>query len=96
MQNNFIKIYNFYIRTGTNYLLTTLNIMTAEDIHENKMLTFVNMYLMGKCPEISNQNYQVKTILYETREEGSLDRPLYRKEYGARSVKIVGAKLWNI
>ena len=86
-------VMRFYIRTGTNH--TTLDIIKVEDIHKNNVLTFVNMCLIGKCPEIFNQYYRVKTIPYETRQEGSLDMPSHRIEYGARSVKVVGVKLWN-
>ena len=69
--------------------------MKVEDIHKNKILNFVNMRLMGKCPDIFNQYYQVKSTPYITRQEGNLDIPSYRIEYGAQSVKIIGAKLWN-
>ena len=96
MQNKLLKyVMRFDIRTGTNLLHTTLDIMKVEDIHKNNVLTFVNMCLMGKCPEIFNQYYRVKTTPYETRQEGSLDMPSHRIEYGARSVKVVGVKLWN-
>ena len=83
------------IRTGTSDLHTSLNIMKVEDIHKNNVLTFVEMCLMGKFPEIFDQYYQVKATPYETKQEGNLDIPSYRIEYGARSVKVVGAKLWN-
>ena len=96
MQNELLKyVMRFDIRTGTNLLHTTLDIMKVEDIHKNNVLTFVNMCLMGKCPEIFNQYYRVKTTPYETRQEGSLDMPSHRIEYGARSVKVVGVKLRN-
>ena len=96
MQNKLLKyVMRFDIRTGTNLLHTTLDIMKVEDIHKNNVLTFVNMCLMGKCPEIFNQYYRVKTTPYETRQQGSLDMPSHRIEYGARSVKVVGVKLWN-
>ena len=49
----------------------------------------------GKCPDIFNQYHQVKTTPYGTRQEGSLDIPSYRIEYGSRSVKVVGAQPWN-
>ena len=96
MQNKLLKyVMRFDIRTGTNLLHTTLDIMKVEDIHKNNVLTFVNMCLMGKCPEIFNQYHWVKTTPCETRQEGSLDMPSHRIEYGARSVKVVGVKLWN-
>ena len=81
------------IRDGGNYLHTSLSIMKVEDIHKNNVPTFVNMCLMGKCPEIFNPYYQVKTTPYETRQEGSLD--IYRIQYGARAAKIVAVKLYN-
>ena len=56
---------------------------------------FVNKCLMGKWPDIFNQYYQVKAMPYETRQEGSLDILSYRIDHGARSVQVVGAKLWN-
>ena len=83
------------IRTRTDFLHTSLNIMKVEDVHKNNVLNFVNKCLMGKCPDIFNQYYQVKSTPYITRQEGNLDIPSYRIEYGARSVKVVGAKLWN-
>ena len=96
MQNKLLKyVMRFDIRTGTNLLHTTFNSMKVEDMHKNNVLTFVNMCLMGKCPEIFNQYYRVKTTPHETRQEGSLDMPSHRIEYGARSVKVVGIKLWN-
>ena len=96
MQNKLLKyVMRFDMRTGTNLLHTTLDIMKVEDIQKNNVLTFVNMCLMGKCPEIFNQYYRVKTTPHETRQEGSLDMPSHRIEYGARSVKVVGVKLWN-
>ena len=96
MQNKLLKyVMRFDIRTGTNLLHTTLHIMKVEDIHKHNVLTFANMCLMGKCPEIFNQYYRVKTTPYETWQEGSLDMPLHRIEYGARSVKVVGVKLRN-
>ena len=62
MQNKLLKyVMSLDIKAGTNYLHTSLNIMEVEDIHKNNVLTFVNMYLMGKCPEIFYQCYQVKT-----------------------------------
>ena len=95
MQNKLLKyVMRFHIRRGTNLLHTTVDIMKVEDIHKNNVLTFVNMCLMGKCPEIFNQFYRVKTTPYETRQEGSLDITSYRIEYGARPVKVV--ELWNI
>ena len=61
MQNKLLKyVMRFDIRTGTNLLHTTLDIMKVEDIHKNNVLTFVNMCLMGKCPEIFNQYHRVK------------------------------------
>ena len=54
-------------RTGTNYLHTSLNIMKVEDMLQNNGRTFVNMCLVGKCPEIVNQYYQVKITPLETR-----------------------------
>ena len=83
------------IRTRTDFLHTSLNIVKAEDIHKNNVLNFVNMCLMGKCPDIFNQYYQVKSTPYRTRQEGNLDIPSYRIEYGARSVEVGGAKLLN-
>ena len=47
------------------------------------------MCLMGKCPDIFNQYYWVKTTPYETIQEGCLDMPSYKIEYGAQSVKSV-------
>ena len=82
-------------RTRTDFLHTSLNIMKVDDILKNKVLNFVNVCLMGKCPDIFNQYHQVKFTPYITRQEGILDIPSYRIEYGARSVKVVGAKLWN-
>ena len=96
MQNKLLKyVIRFDIRTGTNLLHTTLHIMKVEDIHKNNALTFANMCLMGKCPEIFSQYYRVQTTPYETWQEGSLDMPLHRIEYGAQSVKVVGVKLRN-
>ena len=95
-QNKLLKyVMRFDIRTGTNLLHTTLDIMKVEDIHKNNGLAFVNMCLMGKFPEISNQYYRVKLTPNEARQEVSLDMPSYRIEHGARSVKVVGVKLWN-
>ena len=94
MHNKLLKyVMTFYIRTGTNH--TTLESIKVEDIHKNNVLTFVNMCLIGKCPEIFNQYYRLKTTPYETRQEGSLNMPSHRIAYGARSVKVVGVKLWN-
>ena len=45
--------------------------------------------------EGENQYYWVKTTPHKTRLGGSLDMPSYRIEHGARSVKVVGVKLWN-
>ena len=39
---------------------------------------------------LSNENHTLRI-----RQEGSLDMQSHRIEYGARSVKIVGVKLWN-
>ena len=64
--------------------------MKVEDIHKNNIPNFAHI------TDIFNQYYQVKSTPYITRQEGNLDIPLYRIEYGARSVKVVGAKLWNI
>ena len=96
IQNRLLKyIMHLDIRTRTDFLHTSLNIMKVEDVHKNNVLNFVNMCLMGKCPDIFNQYYQVKSTPYITRQEGNLDIPSYRIEYGVRSVKVVGAKLWN-
>ena len=96
IQNKLLKyIMHLDIRTRTNFLHTSLNIMKVEDMHKNNVLNFVNMCFMGKCPEIFNQYYQVKSTPYITRQEGNLDIPSYKIDYGARSVKVVGAKLWN-
>ena len=96
MQNKlFIYVKSSDIRIGINYLHTSRNIMKEDDIQKNNVLTFVKMCLMGKCSEIFNQYHQVKTTPYQTRKEGHLDIPSYRIEYRARSVKVVGAKLWN-
>ena len=94
MQNKLSKyIMHLDIRTRTDFLHTSLNIMKVEDVHKNNVLNFVNMCLMGKRPDIFNQYYQVTSTPYITRQEGNLDIPSYRREYGARSVKVVGAKL---
>ena len=37
----------------------------------------------------------MKSTPYITRQEGNLDIPSYRIDYGARSVKVVGAKFFN-
>ena len=66
IQNKLLKyVMRFDIRMGTNLLRTTLDIMEVEDIHKNNVLTFVNKCLMGKCPEIFNQYYRMKTTPYE-------------------------------
>ena len=96
MQNKLLRyIMHLDIRTRTDFLHTPLNIMKVEDIRKNNVLNFVNMCLMGKCPDIFNQYYQVKSTPYITRQEGNLDIPSHRIEYGARSVKVVGAKFWT-
>ena len=57
MQNIWSKyVLSFYIRTETNFLHTTLNIMNVEDIPKNCPY-FVNIYLIGKYPEIFDQYY---------------------------------------
>ena len=51
IQNKLLKyIMHLDIRTRTDFLHTSLNIMKVEDIHTNKVLNFVNMCRMGKCP----------------------------------------------
>ena len=96
MQNKLSKyIMHLDIRTRTDFLHTSLNIMKVEDVRKNNVLNFVNMCLMGKRPDIFNQYYQVTSTPYITRQEENLDILSYRREYGARSVKVVGAKLWN-
>ena len=73
MRNKLLKyVMKFDIRTATNLLHITLGIMKMRDTHKNNGLTFVNMCLIGKCPEIFNQYHRLKTIPYETRQEGSL------------------------
>ena len=61
----------------------------------NLLHTTLDIMKVEECPEIFNQYYRVKTTPYETRKEGSLDMPSHRIEYAARSVKVVGVKLWN-
>ena len=96
MQNKLLRyVITLDIGTGTNYLHISLNIMKVEDIHTNNVLIVVSICLMGKCPEIFNRYYWVKTTPFETRQEESLDIPSYTIEYGARSIKVVVAKLWN-
>ena len=57
MQNIWSKyVLSFYKRTETNFLHTTLNIMNVEDIRKNCPY-FVNIYLIGKYPEIFDQYY---------------------------------------
>ena len=49
IQNELLKyIMHRDIRTRTDFLHTSLNIMKVEDIHKNNVLNFVNMCLMGK------------------------------------------------
>ena len=79
MQNKLLKyVMRFDKRTGANLLHTTLDIMKVEDIHKNNVLIFVNMCLTGKCPEIFNQYYRVKTTPYETRQESRYTIPQNR------------------
>ena len=53
VQNELFKyIMHLDIRTRTDFLHTLLDFMKVEDIHKNNVLNFVNMCLMGKCPDI--------------------------------------------
>ena len=95
-QNILLKyIMHLDIRTRADFLHTSLNIMKVEDTHKNNVLDFAKMCIMVKCPDIFNQYDQVKSTPFITRQEGNLDKPSYRIEYGARSVKVFGAKLSN-
>ena len=68
IQNRLLKYLMLLdIRTRTDFLHTSLNTMKLEDIHKNNVLNFVNMGLMGKCPDIFNQYYQVKSTPYVRR-----------------------------
>ena len=52
IQNKLLKyIINLDIRTWTDFLHTSLNIMKVEDIHKHDVLNFVNRCVMGKCPD---------------------------------------------
>ena len=77
------------MRTSTNYLHKTLNILKVEHIHKSIVLTFVNACLMEKCPHIFQQYFKVKVIPYTTRQSGDLYMPLHKKGYGARSLKVI-------
>ena len=96
IQNKLLEyIIHLDIRTRTGFLHTSPSIMKMEDIHKDNVLNFVNICLMGKCPDIFHQYYKVKTTPHITRQEGNLDISSYRIEHGARSVIVDGAKLWN-
>ena len=81
MQNKLLKyVMRPDLRTGTNPVQTTIAIMKVEDLHNNNVLTFVNMCLMGQCLEIFNQHHRVKchTLRNKTGRESSYAIPQKR------------------
>ena len=95
LQNKIIKLLLSYeYRTDTNFIHKNLNIMKIHDIQIVNIINFVNNCLLGRNPPPFDNYYRYHNTPYNLR-ENTLIAPRPRTAFGAQSLKILGAKLWN-
>jgi hypothetical protein len=97
-QNKLLKIlYKKNRRYGTNQLYSEIKLLKCTDIHKLFLGIFVYKQQNRMLPSIFEDYYKLNSDVCQrfTRRNKELYIPLLRTKGGQRSLKYVGAKIWN-
>ena len=97
-QNKIIKtLYHKDRQYSTDQLYSELKLLKCSDIHKLFVGIFVYKHQNDMLPGIFNDYYNLNSVISIrlTRQSNDLHIPLCRTKGGQRSIKYIGAKLWN-
>ena len=97
-QNKLLKIlYAKGMRYSTNLLYTELKLLKCLDVHKLFVGVFVYKQQNRSLPKIFDNYYRQNSDICarSTRQSNELYTPLFRTKMGQKSLKYIGAKIWN-
>ena len=82
---------------SSNKLHFDLNILKCKDLHKFAVSLFVYKQLNGGLPNIFRNYFVINSTRCNrlTRQSNNLYLPQFRTNSGQKSLKYIGAKLWN-
>ena len=96
MQNKLLKLLlKWDRRTPTDLVHQRLSILKIDDVHIDKVLSFVNKCRSCRVPEMFVNYHKIRETGLNLRNRSSLDIPWARTDLGLSRCDIKGARLWN-
>ena len=96
MQNKLLKLLlKWDRRTPTDLVHQRLSILKIDDVHNAKVLSFVNESRSCRVPEMFVNYYKIWEAGLNLRNRSSLDIPWARTDLGLSRYDIKGGRLWN-